>query len=109
MEQTKKESISKCIPNYKKKKMKWIFGYIGTLRYGLVDEVDIYRVIKQHSRWIDRINPRKMYIMTATIRDFFNIDMPQCQNRLTNWPWKIYSGKNKLLDKNGWSKDLEDE
>lgn len=108
MEQkTKKENISRCIPNYKEKKIKWIFGSVGTLRYGLVKEADIYRVIKQHSRWIDRINPRKMYMMTSMIRDFFNIDIPECQNRLTNLPWKCYSGKRRLLYKTDLSKEFE--
>lgn len=79
-----------CVFRYNEKNYRWIDGEMGTLHFGKVKESDIYQVIKQHSRWIDRINPQKMYMMTTCIRDMLNIDDDKYYWQITNLPWKFY-------------------
>lgn len=91
-------TIEDCVFKHKKKKFKWIIDCdIDTLHFGYVNESDIYQIVKQHSHWIDRINPQKMYTMTSIIRDLLNIEDYQdayyC--RLTNLRWKFYKWNGK--------------
>ena len=89
-------TIEDCVFKHKKKKFKWIEGYIGTLHFSYVNESDIYQIVKQHSHWIDRINPQKMYMMTAIIRDMLNMDDDaNAYNRLTNLRWKFFKWNGK--------------
>ena len=71
--------------------------WIGTL-YGDISEEQIYQKVKKHSRWIDRINPRKMYMMTGWIRDAYNIEDPEVKKQLFDDDWKFYGRKAKGKD-----------
>jgi hypothetical protein len=78
-----------------KPKNKKIYGWINTLYHGEVDEYDIYKTVKKHSRLIDRLDPRKMYMMTAFMRDAYNIDDPEWQRLFTDDKWTFYGKGNK--------------
>ena len=88
-------SIEDLVYRYRTKPYKWISGWIGTLHFGRVKESDIYQIVKVHSRWIDRINPQKMYMMTAYVRDMLNVDDDKVYNQITNIPWKFYGKKHR--------------
>lgn len=92
------------MPRFKKKIFKPrtdIPFWMGTLYCGNVHEERIYQEIKEHSRLIDRINLRRMYLMTTWIRDAFNIDDPEIQKQLSEKGWKFYGkksgGKNRFI------------
>ena len=71
---------------------------IGSAVLGrMVSEDDIYRFVKLHSRLIDRLNPKKVYAMTAVMRDMFNIDEPKIRDLLFRDDWKFFGKHSKPL------------
>ena len=79
---------------YKERKYKQIPEVrIGTFHFGMISWWDIYQIVKQHSRLIDRINPRKMFAMTMYISDLLHIEDDELYNLITNLPWKFYGRK----------------
>ncbi len=70
-----------------------------TEQYGKIYEEEIYQKVKKHSRWIDRINPRKMYMMTAWMRDAYNIKDEDTKAQLFDDNWKFFGKKSGGIDR----------
>jgi len=76
-------------------------GEIQSVYYGWMNERnDIYPLVKMHSRWIDRINPWRMFIMTRIISDFLNIkyDGFDFSNIVEDPNWKFFGKKRFNID-----------
>jgi len=59
---------------------------------GKIYDEDVYQHVKRHSRLIDRINPRKMVLMTFYSFDFLNHSLDEPKNK----NFKYFSGKDRF-------------
>jgi len=72
--------------------------YIDHPFIGKINDYRIYRIIADHSRWIDRINPIKMMCMALKIRYLLENDYKSFEaiNLLEDYTWKFYGKKSRF-------------
>ena len=61
-----------------------------------VEDEHVYALMKLHSRWIDRMNPRKVFAMSTLMRDMFN--MNGTTELLMRRDWKFFGKKSKPIE-----------
>ena len=72
--------------------MKKLEGYRTYPGVGTIHDEDVYQFIRQHSRLIDRLNPRKMLEMTEWAYAELSGDAVHAKGAPVNWK---YYGRNK--------------